>query len=569
MSTALMSAAPSGLAAVDRQWGGFDAGHTYLLVGRAGAGRSELALQIVQATVNAGSRCLLLSPRPPSELVEIGQGVGFDLAGAHEAGLLRPLRIPTAADLAVKGTEGLDTAYRDLVELVRAEEPTRVVVEDFTPLVQFDSFEGLQTAFSSLVASLRELDTALIVGLGAPANDASRRLLDIVRKASDGMVEIQDDGSLALDGSADAAAPAEPEPDAFAEEPEEIDAEPMDEAVEAEHDDAPAEDDPNPFASEALDIAPEADDADAEIADVDTQTDDAVAEMAAAPEADDDAPSAELATETVEMDAEAPAAEMPSAETPSAETPSAETPSAEAEAAPNEPATPPVEAAPAEAAPAEAALATEDQVDTSVFAAATSGDGTTSNAAIVPPPPVDPSLLEPSDAFASDPADALMDQGYIVDSGSRSGGDGARYTAAAGAAAFSAPSEGPDADFRRALASAFQTRSAGVPFLIVAARMQPGTPEAAYFPNVTAALGNALPPSAHILSNDARKRSIVLLPMAGPEAGQTLFADLQAGLRRTIGAEAEATLQAISAVTVPDGQPFSTPSDLMAYAFDG
>ena len=57
--------------------------------------------------------------------------------------------------------------------------------------------------------------------------------------------------------------------------------------------------------------------------------------------------------------------------------------------------------------------------------------------------------------------------------------------------------------------------------------------------------------------------------MSGPEAGQALFADLQTGLRQAVGDDAEATLQAISAVTIPDAQPFASPGDLMAYAFDG
>ena len=516
--SAVLTSSPSGLPAVDQQWGGLDAGSTYLVVGRAGAGRSALALQAVQATVAEGARCLLLSPRPPAELVEIGRGLAFDLAEAHGAGLLRPLRIPTAADLAERGTAGLETAYRDLVALVRSECPERVVVEDFTPLVQFDSFERLDEAFRGLVDDFRTLGTTLVVGLGAPANDASRQLLAVVRRAADGVVQIQDDGSLALD-------PA-PETDPF--------------ASEADRD---RDEDGGSFLSD-VEFAPSA------------------ADEGAAPEAEDpfeadEEPADEEGAAEVEVDDDAgPEAEAPSID---AAHDDATAPEANAADEGGADADPDVQAESGDAAPTPPADAEPPAPEAS--GAEAPADSASPEAAVVPPPPVDPALLHPTeDPFGNDPADALMEQGYLADS--QAGSPGPRSAAPA-------PPAGPDAEFRGALDRAFQTRSAGVPFLIVAARMEPGTPEAARFPHVTAALRSALPDAAHLLASDARKRVIVLLTMSGPEAGQALFAGLQAGLRRSIGDDAEATLQAISAVTIPDAQPFTTPDDLMAYAFDG
>ncbi len=213
---------PSGLAVVDHQWGGLAAGRAYLLVGRAGAGRSALALQTVRAAVEAHDRCLVISPRSPDELVEIGHEVGLDLAAAHTQGRLRLLRIPKAADLAARGAEGLAKSYRDLIALVAADQPARVVIEDFTPLVQFDTFERFHDAFGGLVGALREQGATLVIGLGDPANDASRRLLDVVEGLVDGTIRLGAAGDLTLDtparstyssndgASVDAVAPPEP-----------------------------------------------------------------------------------------------------------------------------------------------------------------------------------------------------------------------------------------------------------------------------------------------------------------------------------------------------------------------
>jgi KaiC/GvpD/RAD55 family RecA-like ATPase len=189
---------PSGLDAVDRQWGGLAAGRAYLLVGRAGAGRSALALQTVRAAVEAGERSLVISPRPPEELVTVGKGVGIDLAKAHAEKKLRLLRIPKAADLAARGPEGLAKSYRDLVGLVASDRPDRVVIEDFTPLVQFDTFERFHEAFGGLVGALREQGATLVIGLGDPANDASRRLLEVVEGLVDGTIRLGAGGDLVL-----------------------------------------------------------------------------------------------------------------------------------------------------------------------------------------------------------------------------------------------------------------------------------------------------------------------------------------------------------------------------------
>ncbi|WP_420456588.1 ATPase domain-containing protein [Rubrivirga sp.] len=193
-----VSPSPSGLAAVDRQWGGLASGRAYLLVGRAGAGRSALALQTVRAAVEARTRCLVISPRPPDELVEVGHDVGLDLAAAHTGGYLRLLRIPQAAELAARGSEGLAKSYRDLAALVASDGPGRVVIEDFTPLVQFDTFERFHDAFGGLVRALRAQGTTLVIGLGDPANDASRRLLRVVEGLVDGTIRLGAGGDLVL-----------------------------------------------------------------------------------------------------------------------------------------------------------------------------------------------------------------------------------------------------------------------------------------------------------------------------------------------------------------------------------
>ena len=487
---------PSGLPTVDARWGGLAAGGAYLLIGRAGAGRSALALQSAGATVDAGGRALLLSPRPPDALLDIATAAGFDLRSAHATGRFRVLRIPAAADLAARGSDGLDAAYRDLAGLVATERPDRVVVEDLTPLVQFDSFERFERAFGAFVGTLRAAGVTLVVGLGEPANTASEHLVGVVRALVDGTVTL--DGETRL-------------------------------LALARRDDPPAEALPPPAAPAAP-----------------------LPEPLPEPPAGQSSDGASVET-------------LPPTVTTAPERP------------PDRRAATPA-ASPAQRREADLAAGPDDLPRTR----------------IVPPPPPDPSLLVPvGDTFGHDPTASMFEQGYLVDSGA--GGllgfvpsaehapeaptapaamaPAAPPPAPAFAPPFGSPfaplaAPDPAAEVRQALDVAFAARTQGVPFLVVAARMEPAVPESAHFFAVADGLRSALRPDDRLLVDLARRRAVVVMPGVGADAAGALFAGLQAHLRRTLGPDAEAVLRAVAAVSVPDGQPFTSSADLLQYAYE-
>ena len=558
---------PSGLPAVDRQWGGLARGRAYLLVGRAGAGRSALALQTVRAAVEAGERCLVISPRAPEALVEIGTSVGLDLAAAHGSGALRLLRVPSAADLAARGPEGLAKSYRDLAGLVAADQPGRVVVEDFTPLVQFDTFERFHAAFSGLVGALRDQGATLVIGLGDPANDASRRLLDVVEGLVDGTIHLGAGGDLVLstpghpdypssDGSSVDAAPPEAPPSPEAGDPAASGGTPDDPTAAGGRPagDASAASGDSPTASgEAPDETPAASGQSAREPEAPAQPTPDPAD-APAPDSAPAPPASAKATATPEADPAAEAFETTFSVAGAAPEPPSPTP-APAQTAP-----------PADTAPPEAPGST--------------GSGGPVETEIVPPPPPDPSLqASGTDPFGHDPADALFEQGYLADSGPQAAAPRPPVVSPpvapppVGLPSFTSLAAAPVAAdpgvaFRTALDAAFAGR-AQAPFVVVALRMDPAVAASAHFGAVADGLRASARPADHVLVDDAWKRAAVLLPASGPETGQALFAGLQAHLQRSLGAAAGAVLQAVAAVTVPDGQPFQTAAELMAYAFEG
>ena len=211
---------------------------------------------------------------------------------------------------------------------------------------------------------------------------------------------------------------------------------------------------------------------------------------------------------------------------------------------------------------------------------------------ITRPPTPDPSLLvahaDPfgqdvfgHDPHGHDPADALFEQGFLADSGRQplaAASDPSPWPAPPAAQAPTSPPSfaplgaaapaDPDAGFRAALDAAFAGRTSGTPFVVVALRIDPASPDAEHFEALEAGLRSALRGGDEVMVDRPRKRIAAVLPASGAEAGQALFGRLQSHVRAALGATADGVLQSVAAVTVVDGQPFQTAADLLAYAVE-
>ena len=183
-------------------------------------------------------------------------------------------------------------------------------------------------------------------------------------------------------------------------------------------------------------------------------------------------------------------------------------------------------------------------------------------------PAADPDLHgDAEDRFGADP-DAVITHGYLVDSGAIPPPPRPQEAPPAFTSLGTTETPSPMEAFRSALDHSFAVRVTGTPFLVVAVRMEAAAPESVYFPTVTEGLRSALRPQDRILVDDDRRRAVVLLPASQADAAQALFGGLQTHLQRALGDEATGVLRAVGAVSVPDGQPFSSSRDLMAYAYE-
>ena len=474
----------------------------------------------VRAAVEAGEHCLLISARPQAALIAQAAEIGFDLPRASQLKQVRLLKSPPGKELAALGDEGLTRALEDLVQLARKHQAGRVVMDDFSSFVQFRVFDTFAEVFRGLVRDASAADATFVLGLGEPANEASKNLLRFVEGEVTGTVHATSDAGgethfELIPGTAHVSLP-EPPASPFA---------PISPFMEV-----PVELQGTPDTSAQPETAPPS---------------------GAPPGLEGPTlPPFELSIPPPEVGGDG--SDLP-----------VDTPDLAPYLGPDllEPPSIPDPASPVPIIPLPE----------------TSGD--TAWAQITPVSPADaPFSFDELDTFLSGRA-TLDPGGYFVDSAAPSGPElsapkpAPNLEEAASAVQRAAYPElfvpispaNPTTDFRQALADAYAQRETS-PFLVMALRIPADDPYADVFPAVTEGIRIGVGQSGTLLTGSYRL--IALIPNAGADVARNVFAILKAHLKTIVPDKADAALQHVNAMAVPNGEPFKTAEELFAYAFE-
>lgn len=550
----------SGIDALDRTWDGLYRGAAYLIYGRARSGRDLLTLHLARTASDFEEACVIVSPRRPRDLAIQASTLGFDLEAACESGRLRLLRVPQ--DL-VDGAsdDATERALLDLARLAREAAPDRLLVEDFTPFVRFGSFERLRHAVLRFLDALTETETTTVLALGEPANPQSEEVVAFLRGQVAGTVHIAQDP--------DAASPTARRlsllPGLDSLEPETMLAWDL---ARLRGPGLPAA---HALFTEEVTIGPSGDGASSH----------ADAAWVAAEPAVDDTFDEEPLEQPVAVSMEAGDGEEgeeppirffdprdPFGPTPDVEDPFAtfdlpspyldrghylESEPTERPAPPTaEPSDPFASAAFLQGIEPDYGFEHEQDVEQEQHPEpeARLEQDTTSAAEPEVEPESTPAPLPPQRGFVT------MDELFAIDEPQRE--PQAEPPARDERAAF-------EATFDAALAT---HRTHGVPFLVLALRMEPESPAAVHFGAVADGMRRITDPDDVLLVDERLARLAVALPGRPPEAAQATFRALKGALREA-HPEAEAALATVSAIVVPNGQPFSTAADFLAYVMSG
>ena len=189
----------SGIDLIDASWDGMYQGGAYLCYGHASSGRGLLGMMFLHEGVRQNERCLLVSPGRPHDWMIQAASVNFDLKEARDTGKVRIVWIPSAfEDHGVVERDGART-MEEFIKVIYHHRPERIVINDFSPFLRFNSFERFQHAFVAFVKHLEQLaHTTLFLMMPAAVNKPSKQILDFMRNHMTGTIHIaldSEDGS--------------------------------------------------------------------------------------------------------------------------------------------------------------------------------------------------------------------------------------------------------------------------------------------------------------------------------------------------------------------------------------
>jgi KaiC/GvpD/RAD55 family RecA-like ATPase len=185
---------PSGLSLVDRSWGGFYTGGTYLLIGAKKSGKTMLGLKFAMECAAQKEVCLYFTSMRPKDLMILAASIDFDLQDYMNQNLIIVVRVAPPKDLSTTGGDEFYAEYlRDIVTVVDKYKPSKIVFDELTPFISFNNINLLKQTFLKTIDIIENSGISSLFILGEPATPAARQIVDVISGFSTGSIHLQKD----------------------------------------------------------------------------------------------------------------------------------------------------------------------------------------------------------------------------------------------------------------------------------------------------------------------------------------------------------------------------------------
>ena len=189
---------PSGIPLVDQAWGGFYRGGSYLLVGARKSGRTILALQYAMECAIQNEVCLYFTSVRPKDLMINAASIDFDLQHYMNENHVIVVKVtpPTNIEVVENADEYLVEYIKDIADVVTKYQPSRIVFDELTPFIGFKNLDLLKKTFGETSEVVEDMGITSLYVVGEPAASASRKVVDVLKSYSTGIINLQRRGEF-------------------------------------------------------------------------------------------------------------------------------------------------------------------------------------------------------------------------------------------------------------------------------------------------------------------------------------------------------------------------------------
>jgi circadian clock protein KaiC len=183
----------SGLALVDKAWGGMYKGGSYLLIGPRKSGRTMMGLHYTMECVKNREVCLYFTNMRPKDLMIHAASIDFDLQSAMNQNLVIVVRVAPPADIYESDSPDsfLVEYLNDIVTVIEQYQPDRLVFDELTPFIGFENIQLLQQTYLRTIEAIEERNVTCLMILAEPATPLAQMIVDSITHISTAIIYLQ------------------------------------------------------------------------------------------------------------------------------------------------------------------------------------------------------------------------------------------------------------------------------------------------------------------------------------------------------------------------------------------
>jgi len=184
---------PTGINLVDKAWGGFYRGGTYLLIGQRKSGRTLLGLQYAMESAKNKEVCLFFTSMRPKDLMIHAASIDFDLQSYMNQNLVIVVRVAPPTDLYDVGNHDnfLVEYLNDIVTVVDQYQPNRLIFDELTHFIGFENPQTLEQTFLQTIETIEEKNVTSLFVVAEPATPLAQILVDGIVQHSTAVIYLQ------------------------------------------------------------------------------------------------------------------------------------------------------------------------------------------------------------------------------------------------------------------------------------------------------------------------------------------------------------------------------------------
>jgi len=180
----------TGFRFIDNLWQGFFKGRTYLITGPASSGKTTFCLQFALPSLLANEKVIFFTNERPEDLLLRAEGLQFDIYSNLENGNFIIFNFGLEDKTDQISEQLLNKTINEISQIVEKEQPTRLIFDQLTLLLQYKDFEILKRNIKQFIYSCEKFKATTLLAVGEPASPEAGNILNFLSSLTTATIKL-------------------------------------------------------------------------------------------------------------------------------------------------------------------------------------------------------------------------------------------------------------------------------------------------------------------------------------------------------------------------------------------